>query len=65
MASHNCNRVTVKLGDRKFTGHYFIDGGKVTVSCGDEQETAQIGDVPPELRARMLLRELAMKETAE
>lgn len=63
MASVACNRVTVKIGDRTFTGHYSISDGTVTVSCGDEQETAKMGKLPPELKARMLLRELAIKTT--
>ena len=65
MASVVCNRVIVKFGDREFTGHYSIGSGTITVNCGDQQETAKIGNLPPELKARMLLRELAIKAMQE
>ncbi len=43
----------------KMTGRYIIHNGMVTVSSFFGQKSAQVGGLPPEHLAQMLLRELA------
>ena len=52
--------VSIELNGRQIRGSYFLHGRMmITVSHGDEQKTTQLGGLPPETLAKILLRELA------
>jgi len=53
------NELTLDLGDRILRGSYVYDDGLVTINTPFASKTAQIGDLPLKVLARIMLGELA------
>ena len=53
------NKLTISLGDRVVRGSYAYEDGLVTINTPVTSKTAQIGNSPPKVLARIMLWELA------
>ena len=51
-------KISVELDGKTYTGSYNVKRGVVTVSTLKGHKSTQVGGSPPEVIARMLLREL-------
>jgi hypothetical protein len=50
--------VEIEVDGVVHVGQYWKHNGMITVSNGEQQKTTQIGGHPPDLLAKMLLREI-------
>jgi hypothetical protein len=56
--------VSIEWEGKKYAGSYYVEKGMITVSGSWGQKSTQVGNSPPELLARIMLRELAQEAKA-
>ncbi|MCY1369854.1 hypothetical protein D9M68_977530 [compost metagenome] len=56
------NPVSIELNGRTYSGRYRVEKGIITVSTMSGSKSTQLGRLPEEALARMLLRELVDEE---
>ena len=59
---NTATEISIRVGEREVRGRWGVDKGVVWVSTGTDSKSTQIGGSPPEVLAKMLLRELAASE---
>ena len=64
MSSEHTRRehITVEYQGKSYTGSYTTSDGMVHVSCGTGSKSTQIGQTPPVVLARLLIRELVQEQ---